>query len=191
MRIVAGRHKGRKIEAPEGRDIRPTSDRARESIFNILNHRGWGPGGTSPVAGARVLDAFCGTGALGLEALSRGAAHATFLDKSRVALAVCRANIGSLGETANASVLQGDALRPVRPGAPYALVFLDPPYREGLAGPALDALTAAGWLTESAICVVETAAKEDVVPESAFETLETRKYGAAKITILRRIADGA
>lgn len=186
MRIVAGKHKGRTISAAEGDHIRPTSDRARQALFNILEHRGWGPGGASPVAGARVLDAFCGTGALGLEALSRGAAHATFLDKSRVALAVCRANVNALGEASNSAILQGDALHPVRPGQPCGLAFLDPPYREGMAGPALTALTAAGWLTEDALCVVETAAKEDLEPVAGFEPLDERRYGAAKITILKR-----
>lgn len=187
MRIVAGKHKGRTISAAEGNEIRPTSDRARQALFNILEHRGWGAGGASPVAGARVLDAFCGTGALGLEALSRGAAHATFLDKSRVALAVCRTNVKSLDETSNSAILQGDALHPVRPGEPYTLVFLDPPYREGMAGPALSALTAAGWLSDEALCIVETAAKEELELADGFELLDQRRYGAAKMTILRRI----
>lgn len=186
MRIVAGRHKGRAIAAPEGRDIRPTSDRVREALFNIVEHRGWGPGGTSPLAGARVLDAFCGTGALGLEALSRGAAHATFMDDSRGALDACRANLLKLRETGNADILQGDALHPVRPRERCSLVFMDPPYGKGLAGPALTALADAGWIADGALCVVETAAKEAVDVPDGFETLDERRYGAARVMFLRR-----
>lgn len=185
MRIVAGKHKGRTIAAPEGRDIRPTSDRARESLFNILEHRGWGPGGRSPVAGAYVLDAFCGTGALGLEALSRGAAHATFMDNTRAALALCRDNLRALGENAHAQVLQGDCLRPARPRTPCSIVFLDPPYNSDLAGPALAALAAAGWIAPDAICIAETSAKETLEPPPGFEPLDERRYGAARLSILR------
>lgn len=185
MRIVAGTHKGRTIAAPEGRDIRPTSDRVRESLFNILEHRGWGSGGQSLLPGARVLDAFCGTGALGLEALSRGAAHATFMDNARAALALCRENVRKFAETARADILQGDCLHPVRPRQPCSIVFLDPPYDEGLAVPALEALAAAGWIAVDALCVVETAAKDVLAPPPGFETLDGRRYGAARVTILR------
>jgi 16S rRNA (guanine966-N2)-methyltransferase len=96
MRIVAGRHKGRNIQAPSGTDIRPTTDRVRESVFNILEHRGWGDGGLSILSDARVLDAFCGTGACGLEALSRGARHVTFLDNSKIEIDLCRRNSAAL-----------------------------------------------------------------------------------------------
>ena len=186
MRIVAGRHKGRRIDAPEGHDIRPTSDRVRESLFNILEHRGWGVGGRSPVSGAVVLDAFCGTGALGLEALSRGAAQVSFMDNSRTALAVCRANVGALGESSAAEILQGDVLHPVRPRAACDLVLLDPPYRDALGPPALAALAAAGWIAGGALCVVESPAKKEIAVPDGFEELDTRRYGAARLTFLRR-----
>lgn len=186
MRIVAGTHKGRSLAAPPGRNVRPTSDRVRESAFNILEHRGWGEGGMSAVAGAVVLDAFCGTGAMGLEALSRGAAHATFLDNARTALAACRENVAKLGEAARADVLMGDALRPVRPREACTLAFLDPPYGEALAGPALAALAQAGWIAPGALCVVETGARETPEPGDGFETLDRRTYGSARITIFRR-----
>ena len=185
MRIVAGRLKGRTIAAPEGRDVRPTSDRVRESLFNILEHRDWGKGGRSPVPGARVLDAFCGTGALGLEALSRGAAHATFLDNARPALAVCRENVRKLGQIANADILQGDTLKPVRPRAPCDLVFLDPPYGQDLVPKALAALAAEGWFAPGAICIVETGAREVFDAPADFTELDDRTYGAARIRILR------
>jgi len=185
MRIVAGRHRGRVINAPQGNDIRPTSDRVRESVFNILEHRDWGPGGLSVVAGARILDGFCGTGALGLEALSRGGAHATFMDKNRVALALCRQNLDALGERSAADVLQGDCLKPVRPPEACGLVLLDPPYKAGLAAPALSALRDAGWIASGAICVVETEAVGIPDFPDDFEKLDTRKYGAARVHFLR------
>lgn len=185
MRIVAGRHRGRLIDAPEGTDIRPTSDRVRESVFNILEHRDWGPGGLSVVSGARILDGFCGTGALGLEALSRGGAHVTFMDKSRTALDLCRRNLDTLGERSSADVLQGDCLKPVRPAVPCELILLDPPYKADLAAPALSALRDAGWLVAGAICAVETeAAGEPEFPED-FDKLDSRKYGAARVHFLR------
>lgn len=187
MRIVAGRHRGRLIEAPEGSDIRPTSDRVRESLFNILEHRDWGPGGLSVVSGARVLDGFCGTGALGLEALSRGAAHVTFMDKNRAALGLCRRNLDALGERAAADVLQGDCLKPVRPAEPCGLILLDPPYKAGLATPALTALREAGWLLPGAICAVETEAGGDLDIPEGFERLDARKYGAARVHFLRHL----
>lgn len=185
MRIVAGRHRGRLIDAPEGNDIRPTSDRVREAVFNILEHKGWGPGGLSLVSGARILDGFCGTGALGLEALSRGGEHVTFMDKNRTALSLCRQNLDTLGERAAADVLQGDCLSPVRPAQPCGLVLLDPPYKAGLAAPALAALRDAGWLAPGAICVVETEAGNDPDFPKNFENLDTRKYGAASVHFLR------
>lgn len=185
MRIVAGKHRGRPIAAPEGNDIRPTSDRVRESVFNILEHRDWGPGGISVVTGARILDGFCGTGALGLEALSRGGGHVTFMDKNRSALDLCRRNLDALGERAAADVLQGDCLKPVRPPAPCGLMFLDPPYKAGLAGPALAALLEAGWLSPGAICAIETEVSGEPDFPEPFEKLDVRKYGAARVHFLR------
>ncbi|WP_307832898.1 RsmD family RNA methyltransferase, partial [Azospirillum argentinense] len=115
MRIVGGKHRGRRLAAPGGSDTRPTTDRTRESLFNILSHADWGPDGTDLLEGAVVVDAFCGTGALGLESLSRGAAHASFLDLGRAALDAVRANVAALGEGANAAVLRADATRPPPP----------------------------------------------------------------------------
>lgn len=185
MRIVAGRHRGRPIAAPEGRDIRPTSDRVREALFNILEHRDWGPGGVSLVTDARVLDGFSGTGALGLEALSRGAAHVTFMDNSRAALDICRRNLDALGERGSADILQGNCAKPVRPAGACTLVLLDAPYNSGLSEPALEALRAAGWIAQGGICAVETGAKEDLALLDGFDVLDVRKYGAAKIHFLR------
>jgi 16S rRNA (guanine966-N2)-methyltransferase len=187
MRIVAGRHRGRPLQGPDGGAVRPTSDRARESLFNILEHGKFATGGLSPVRGARVLDCFCGTGALGLEALSRGAAAATFLDLDAGALNLARANAKTLGETANAQFVTADAQRPPRADKPCTLVFLDPPYGEGLASPALLALADAGWFAPGAIAVVETAHQDAVMAPEGFTAADERRYGKAKLTFLRRL----
>lgn len=189
MRIVGGRHRGRPLKAPGGRDLRPTSDRAREAVFNILGH---GAAGID-LDGASVLDAFAGTGALGLEALSRGAGHATFIDSDAQALGVVRKNVAALGEWRKATLLKVDATRvpppPLAAQAPCALVFLDPPYGSGAAAPALAALAARGWVGDGAVCVAEVAAKEPLDPPPGFAVLDERIYGAARVVFLRRGAN--
>jgi 16S rRNA (guanine966-N2)-methyltransferase len=187
MRIVGGRHRGRRLLAPPGDAVRPTSDRAREALFNILSHGRLAERGL-PFADMAVLDAFAGTGALGLEALSRGAARAVFIERDRDALATLRRNIESLDETANSRIIPGDATRPPRGVVACAVAFLDPPYRSGLAGPALAALAAAGWLTAAALVVIETALREELPPADGFTLLDDRIYGAARLTFLRRAA---
>jgi 16S rRNA (guanine966-N2)-methyltransferase len=186
MRIVGGRHRGRTIEAPAGDRIRPTKDLARESLFNILGHGRFAPGGVSLLQGARVLDAFCGTGALGLEALSRGAAHAIFLDIDAAALRVARGNAAKLGEQSHAEFIAADAKRPPRATTACNLVLLDPPYGEGLAAPALAALDAAGWIAAGAICVLEVGATEDVAVPAGFTHVDERRYGKTKFVILQK-----
>ncbi len=183
MRIIGGRHRGRPLKAPPGATVRPTGERAREALFDILGH---GRFAERPVyEGACVLDAFAGTGALGLEALSRGAAHAAFLENDRAALAVLRANIRALGEDERSTVLAASALTPPRAEAPAALVFLDPPYGEALAAPALAALAAAGWLAPQALILLEVAAREAWAPPPGFALLEERRYGAARLIFMR------
>ncbi len=183
MRIVAGRHRGRILVSPAGDALRPTSDRARESLFNILEHGKLAKGGLSPIRGARIVDAFCGTGALGLEALSRGAVHATFIDVDTASLALARENAGKLGERDSVAFVQADATRPPR-GQPCTIAFLDPPYGEELAAPALAALAAAGWLAPGAIAVAETAGRETLAPPAGFTVVDERRYGKAKLTFL-------
>lgn len=193
IKIIGGKHRGRSLATPEGLTTRPTSNRARESMFNILAHANWqdadGNGGTSPLVDARVLDAFAGSGALGLEALSRGAAHATFLDNDATSIKLIGENVRKLGEAGAAKVVRADATRPPplrnsgREGCD--LVFLDPPYRSGLAAPALTALAEAGWLNKGAIATVELAATEDLIVPPGFEAIDERRYGAAKIVIVR------
>jgi len=187
IRIVGGKHRGRTLITPEGMATRPTASRAREALFNVLMHAKWREDGTSPLIDARVLDAFAGSGALGLEALSRGAAHATFLDNNAAAIKAIGENLRKLGETGAAKVVRADARRPPPGREPCDLVFLDPPYRSGDGAPALTALADAGWLAPDAIATVELAHNEDIAPPRGFEAIDERRYGAAKIVILKRV----
>ena len=187
MRIVSGSHRGRRLFARPGETVRPTSDRAREALFNILSHGQFAAGGAT-IAGTAVLDAFAGTGALGLEALSRGAASAVFIERDPEALAALRKNVVALGETTRAQILAGDATRPPRATVSCGLAFLDPPYRSGLAAPALAALTSAGWFAARALIVVEIATRERLAIPAGFTPLDERVYGAARLVFLRREA---
>ncbi|WP_425069525.1 16S rRNA (guanine(966)-N(2))-methyltransferase RsmD [Reyranella sp.] len=191
IRIIGGKHRGRMLETPVGEATRPTSNRAREALFNILMHANWREdedGGTSPLIEARVLDAYAGSGALGLEALSRGAAHVTFLDKDAAAIKSIGDNLRKLGETGAAKVVRADATRPPPAREPCDLVFLDPPYRSGEAAAAITALANAGWMAPGAVVTVELAYNEDIAPPHGFEAIDERRYGAAKIVILKRTA---
>lgn len=190
MRIIAGSHKGRALVAPPGDDTRPTLGRARQSLFDILEHGAFSTGGESLLPGAQVLEAFAGSGAFGFEALSRGAARATLIDNARAAQAAQRRNAETLGESAKTRIIAGDATRPPR-GAPQDLVFLDPPYRGGLAAPAIAALTAAGWIDPRTLVIVEVAAKEDFAAPANFTVLDERRYGPAKFIFLRQTSDRA
>lgn len=180
MRIVAGRHSGRRLVAPDGLDVRPTSDRVREALFNILQH------GVAPLDGLTVLDAFAGTGALGLEALSRGAAFATFLDTSRDARAALAENLAALHETDNAELLNRDATRPGAAPRRHDLAFLDPPYGKGLAERALAALRS--WLADDAVVVVETMRTEDLALPDGYALLQSRDYGKTRLWFVERTA---
>lgn len=186
MRIVGGSLRGRRLAAPDGGAVRPTSERAREALFNRLDHGMFSDDGASSVADALVLDAFCGTGALGLEALSRGAAQAVFLDSDAAAVAGVRRTIAAFGMADRATVVHADATCPPRPPFASALAFLDAPYDADLTAPALTALAAAGWLAPGALCIAETAAKSPVAdPPEGFETLDGRSYGKARFAFLR------
>jgi 16S rRNA (guanine966-N2)-methyltransferase len=184
LRIVGGVHRGRRLVVPPGEAVRPTSDRAREALFNILSHGGFAASGL-PFADRPVLDAFAGTGAFGLEALSRGAGAAVFIENGREALAALRRNVRALDEEDRVQIVAGDATRPPRAAFACAVAFLDPPYSSGLAAEALPALTAAGWLMPEALAVVELAAAEEWAPLSGFAPLDNRVYGAARLVFLR------
>lgn len=183
MRIVGGTFKGRALVAPQGRDTRPTSDRAREAVFNVLAHAGWSPG----LEGRRVLDLFAGAGGLGLEAMSRGAAFALFVETDAAARGAIRDNIEALGLFGNTRIHRRDAtdlgLKPAGVGEPFDLVFLDPPYGKGLGERALARLADGGWITGDAIAVFECGADE-APATPGFALLDERAYGAAKVLFL-------
>ncbi len=182
MRIVGGRFRGRALKGPASDAIRPTSDRLRETIFNILAH-GYG----DPVAGARVLDLFAGTGALGIEAVSRGAAFTLFVDHGAEARALLRNNVEALGLGGVTKVYRRDAtnLGPAHPVEPFALAFLDPPYGKGLAEKSLVSLRDGGWLTPGALLVVEEAKAAAFAAPDGFEELERRAYDDTEFVFLR------
>lgn len=185
MRIVGGRHRGRRLATPEGRDIRPTADRAREALFNLLAHGPYaGDAGPMPM-GVDVLDAFAGTGALGFEALSRGAGHVSFLEQDAAAVRLIKQNAAALDETAHVSVLRRDAVHPGPAPRPHGLALLDAPYRGGLTAPALTALAADGWLAADAVVVVELGKNEALAPPADFTPVDDRRYGAARMVLLR------
>jgi 16S rRNA (guanine966-N2)-methyltransferase len=186
LRIIAGAHRGRKLIAPEGKDIRPTSARAREALFNILAHGVATEDGTSPVQGARVLDAFAGTGALGLEALSRGAGFVTFMDASPQAMKAVSENLRAMNELPKAAMVRADATNPPAARQACSLIFLDPPYRSGLIPKALVALRDKGWIAPDALLCVELAAKEDFEVPEGFTATDERRYGAAKVMLVRQ-----
>ncbi len=177
MRIVAGQWRGRALQAPSGDTTRPTAERLRQALFDMLLHAPW----ARPLDGMRVLDCFAGTGALGLEALSRGAANASFIERDRAALDALRTNVAACRAGAQAAVLPGDALRPP-PGQPCGLVFLDPPYRQDLLPRSLAALRQAGWVAPDALLVAESERGEAV---DLGDLLAERSHGAGRVSIWR------
>jgi 16S rRNA (guanine966-N2)-methyltransferase len=182
VRIIAGRHRGRRLQAPAGMATRPTADRVRQALFDMLWHAPWG--GRERVEGVAVLDAFAGTGALALEALSRGAARASFLETDRAALAALRSNIAACREEGRCVVFAVDVTRPPPAPAPCGLVFLDPPYAEGLMETALAALSAAGWIAPEALVCAEYAAG-GATPPPGFALLAERAHGAAQLLVMQ------
>ncbi|WP_281702138.1 16S rRNA (guanine(966)-N(2))-methyltransferase RsmD [Acetobacter malorum] len=208
MRIIAGARKGRMLAAPSGTTTRPTADRVRQALFDILLHAPWG--GPDLLTNARVLDVFAGTGALGLEALSRGAEHATFFENDRAALSALRTNIAGCKWEDRSKVIPRDVTKPTRAPAPCSVLFLDPPYRQDLPARTLAALQAQGWIAPGAIAVIETAAQEPLpllqknadgttimpadapisddeeappLPAYAGTLLAERRHGAARLTV--------
>ena len=182
MRVVGGRLRGRNLASPASREIRPTADRLRESVFNILAHA-YG----DPITSARVLDLFAGTGALGIEAVSRGAAFALFVDNGTEARALLRNNVEALRLGGVTKVYRRDAtnLGPAHPMEPFSLVFLDPPYGKGLAEKALASLRDGGWLTAEALVVVEEAKAAGFIAPEGFAELERRAYDDTEFVFLR------
>jgi 16S rRNA (guanine966-N2)-methyltransferase len=182
MRVVGGSLRGRTLAAPKSQSIRPTADRLREALFNILVHAY-----DNPVEGARVLDLFAGTGALGIEALSRGAAFALFVDEGAEARALLRENVATLGLGGTSRIFRRDAtkLGPAHPVEPFSLAFLDPPYGKGLAEQALASARAGGWLVPDALIVIEEAKKSAFAAPEGFAEIERRAYDDTEFVVLR------
>ena len=182
MRIVGGEFRGRPLATPRSSAIRPTTDRTREAVFNVLAHRF-----AEHLDGARVLDLFAGTGALGIEAVSRGAAFTLFVDNGAEARALLRNNVEALGLGGVTKVYRRDAtnLGPVHPMEPFSLAFLDPPYGKGLAEKALVSLRDGAWLTPGALLVVEETKVSAIAVPEGFEELERRAYDDTEFVFLR------
>ncbi|MEQ8319403.1 MAG: 16S rRNA (guanine(966)-N(2))-methyltransferase RsmD [Rhodospirillales bacterium] len=184
MRIVAGKFKGRRLLAPEGRDIRPTSDRARESIFNIIEHAPFAP----ELQGGSAIDIFAGTGAMGLEAMSRGAAPVTFIDIDDMARACVLKNAGTMGQGRSVTVLRLDATKMPPPpriaACPVRFAFLDAPYDQDISGPSLLSLLSRGWVGAGSLCVVETPSDRAFDPPRGYALEDQRKYGRAMVSFL-------
>ncbi|HEY4265151.1 MAG TPA: 16S rRNA (guanine(966)-N(2))-methyltransferase RsmD [Micropepsaceae bacterium] len=185
MRITAGKFKGRALATPGDQSVRPTSDKVRQAVFNILEHRDFG----FPFAleDARIVDLFAGTGALGLEALSRGARYALFVDDAAGSRALIRESVEAFGLTGASKIWRRDAsaLGPLDTLGAFDLAFLDPPYRKGLIAPALAGLRDGGWLNPPALVVAEMAEDENVPPTDGYETLDDRVYGDTRVAILK------
>lgn len=185
MRIVGGQFRGRAIKTPEGRTTRPTSDRARESIFNVLAHANWAP----TLEGARVVDAFAGSGALGFEALSRGASFCLFVETDSTARGVIRDNVETFQLFGITRIHRRSATdlgpKPAGLGKPFDLVFLDPPYAYNLVPQTLEQLSRGAWITGDALAVAETGADEAAPATPGWELLDERIYGAARVSFLR------
>ncbi len=189
MRVIGGIYRGRALVAPAGGHTRPTSDRVREALFNILSHGISGNGQPPLPQGARVLDLFAGSGALGFEALSRGAARVLFVDNATGARAAIRQNIETLQAAGVTKLYRRDAtsLGPMESncGGPFDLVFLDPPYHSGFIKPALNGLRDGGWLNPGAILVVEMAVDETLAEIAGYNEIDCRTYGDTKLVFVQ------
>ena len=177
MRISGGTCKGRELIVPKGDAVRPTTDKVRQAIFNALNSRG-------AIAAANVLDVFCGTGSLGLEALSRGASSCTFIDNAQASLRACRENIARCGAKEFATIINKNVLK--LPGAKdkkYNLVLMDPPYREQLVYPTLEHLSKMGWIDQEAIIVIDCEKEADEKLPKGFMVLDVKNYGDVKVIL--------
>jgi len=187
MRIVAGSLKGRAITAPEGQNTRPTSDRARQAIFNVLEHAAW----AEPLESARVIDLYAGSGALGYEAISRGAAFALFVEIEDEARGAIRENADAWGLMGRTRVHRRSAtdlgVRPGSAGEAFDIAFLDPPYRQGLGEQTLARLLEGNWLKPGATVVFERGSDEPEIETPGYERLDARDYGAARVLFLRAL----
>jgi len=178
MRIIGGEYRGRKLTPLSGRDIRPTTDRMRETIFNILSHS------PTSLVGANVLDLFAGTGAMGLEALSRGAAHATFFDKDKKALQLVKKNIALLKAENNTTIRCVPAPALPSSSTPYDIIFIDPPYHLDLIPDVLCTLEKNGYISDECLIIIEYSSNNDLILPDSFEIFKDKIYGDCHVSIL-------
>ncbi len=185
MHIFSGSLKGRKIVSPKGKEVRPTSGRTREAVFNILTHGNFLEGNKTALEDSRVLDLYCGSGALAFESISRGASHAVLIDIENINLETARKNAIQMGIDKQITCIRSDSSNPPPARMACNLIFIDPPYLSGLAAKTLANLSTSGWLAENAIIVLELEKRDDIKIPEEFEQLDERRYGITKVIILR------
>ena len=184
MRIIAGKHRGRNIMSVESKNVRPTTGKAREALFSILTSGRFLNDGVSILEDATIVDICCGTGAVGLEALSRGAAKVIFIDKDPIPIQLVKDNLRHFGEEEQAKVLRIDALTLPLAQQRCHVAFIDPPYESGLSSAILKGLATRDWLIDGAVIICEVAKKESITPPEGYEVLSERNYGKTKVVIL-------
>lgn len=182
MRVIAGKLKAMQLAAPEGKDTRPTADRARESLFNVLEHGKY----SRVLRGARVVDVFAGTGALGIESISRGASSVTFFERDSKALAVLSANIKKTKMDAICKIIKSDALHPQNPQAPCDVLFFDPPYYLDLPTQSVAAFAQMGWMAEDSLSIIQLHPKDPFEAPDGFAVIDERKYGVARFLFMTK-----
>ena len=194
MKITGGKYRNKNIEAMKERTLRPTTSRIREAMFNLLKHGKFlfsdefiEDDNPDRVEGRRVVDLFCGTGALGIEALSRGAEHVTFIDQNSKTLSLARANVQHIGELEHASFIRSDSTLLLPTSRPCSLVFIDPPYKQNLAYPAMKSLAQQGWLEVGAVIMVEQGKQDDTSMPEGFQLLDARVHDKTRITIAQYV----
>ena len=187
VRIIAGKWRGKKLITPKGLNVRPTSDRGKGALYDLLIHGKPAARGFK-LRDAQVLDAFAGTGALGLEALSRGAAQVTFMENAKASQRAISANVSACQADSAVNLIETDVLAAPRAASPCGLIHLDPPYGKGLVSAALQRLETNGWIASGAICCAELGKDETLQIPEGFRQLEDRRYGAARIVILTKVA---
>ncbi|WP_262694243.1 16S rRNA (guanine(966)-N(2))-methyltransferase RsmD [Kordiimonas aquimaris] len=179
-RIIAGKHRGRRLQVPTGNNVRPTTDRMRERLFSMLSHTRY-----PDIDGAIVADIFAGTGALGLEALSRGAEHVTFVENARASLDCLNTNIKTLGVSANADIRRDSAMQIGLTASPCNIIFMDPPYRQNLVEPTLNRLASNDWIADDNVIVCEIASDDPKPDVAGFEILDERTQGQQCMLFMR------
>ena len=181
MRIISGKHRGRRLEVPEGKSVRPTTDRMRERVFSMLQHHRY-----PALLGARVADLYAGTGALGLEALSRGASHVTFVEKSQSTFSCLKKNVATIKEEDSTNLMKISARALPFANDPYSVIFMDPPYHKGMVEPTLHCLLERDWLADGGLIIAELAVDDELTIPEALNIIDDRKQGQQRMLFMMR-----